>query len=322
MRGRSSVLAAPLAVALSSVALLHSGGVFGAPATVIPVIGRHTPVIGVFGMLGFGNDQLLLWHGTGLIELRTSSGEWTGAIRLPIDRINEVEADGDNFLISGSSRDKSGEHVILSVDGAGAEKQRWTKVDDEFLSISVDQEGARAITRTGLVELSADGRAQSTMTFAAHLPRNRIPRLVVGRGDKMALCYSRSLAMLTFGAAECRTWSAEGWRFAGDFLEMLPCRNWIVTRDVHEFRSWSLETGQALSKRRTSKSAVAAYMGASFLITGDRHLTVLRLPTLLPTWRSPALSAAVVEIAPMRTFIAYRLANGKDIYTIPRPLLR
>jgi hypothetical protein len=294
----------------------------GVPA-IMPPPSRHHPGFPVMGMVPLGGDQLLLWHGDGRAQLRSTAGEWTDVFRLPVHAIIDIQPDPEGFLVTGSL--KPGRSVTLLLTARGEERARWEMTADTF-ALVVDTRGRHAVTRTGTVALLADGKLGTPEPPpGGDAPTGTTPPTVIRYGDVTVVCRGADLSLEHSRSGRCERRGPAGWHYESNFLAPpLACGKWLMLLDGSLYRRvsvLSLATGKIEGRIATTIRPVYACAGPDELVLGDQRLALLSLPEGRPRWTlSPGGpgKGGVAALAVMESFIAYQVDGSPDVILFRR----
>jgi hypothetical protein len=319
--GGARRLAFAVALWLAAAACAASGTRATAPAPI-----RHHPGFPVMGMVPLAGDQLLLWHGDGRAQVRTTSGAWGDVFRLPVQAIQDIQPDAEGFLVAGSPQPGRSAAVLLTP--RGDERTRW-EMNDAIFSLLVDAQGRRAVTQAGTVPLLADGKVGPPEPLPGGAQSIGVPSAVLRRDGVTVVCRGADLSMQHASPGFCERSGPGGWRFESNFLAPpLLCGAWLVVLDGPQLRRLtvlSLATGKIEGRIAASVRPVFTCAGPAELLLGDRRLALLRLPKGRPLWtRSLGGSArtGVSALAVLESFIAYQVEDSPDVFLLPRPTVR
>jgi hypothetical protein len=254
--------------------------------------GAKQPAFRADGMVPLPGGALLVWSSDGRLQVGTSEGGWGPVVRLPMTYVTSVVPEAEGALVGGSHFPKGGTEsaVAFAVDSRGTVRTRWQGGEGLFNSVTSSQGRRWAVALDELVELLPDGRLE---------PAGKVPslsQLFLGPEAQRVLCKPANLTLAHAAPAECGSSSPVEWRVRGSWKRSpLLCGAWLVTKDGAELRVVALTDGGEVARRASQAEAVACG-GAGELLTADKQVQALALPSLEVRWEAPCGRGSVASL--------------------------
>jgi hypothetical protein len=283
---------------------------------------QFQPAFPVMSMIALADDQLLVWHGDGRAQLRTTSGAWTEMFQLPVHAIMDVKPDEAGFLITGAI--KPGTSVVLAMTAQGRELDRWVMDGHDTYRLVVDSRSRRAVTREGMVPLLAGGKLG---TVDAWPPQEKnafaVPPTLIVKDDVTIIWREANLSRQHRTAGSFERIGPAGWRFEGDFIgPPICCGEWLIYSERSRGSGpvvRSVRSGAVENRIENHAQAVIACAGSNRVLVGDRELSLLELPAGKVLWTQPIAGAQIADLAVMNNFVAYRVHDSTAIFLTSLP---
>ena len=312
----------------------------------VPSALRHHPSFPVGRIVVLSGDNLLIWHRDGRAQLRDPNRGWSEVFQLPIEEHNlatpdsssgsnrreilEIVPDDEDLLIleEPASLDKG--YSVLLTNLNGKVLDRWI-IHHYSLAITSDKKGRRVLTVDGMVPLLPKGILGVIEPFPSdysYATSHQNPLLLEWQGVTI-FCRNANLALAHYAPVQCQRIGEGGWQLQeGSGMAQPPmCGPWLLIWDEkHEKRLTvrSLVTGRVLFKRDFSQRPVAACAEQEGILIGGQSLELLSLPTLATRWHLPIVTGRIENIALLKQYIAYKVAedelgNQSEIVLVARP---
>ena len=288
-------------------------------------------------LLALADDQILLWEANGHAQLRTSDGNWSADMQLPAAGIQDVQRDGNGFLVAGALA--AGGAAVVALSAAGQPQARWSIPGESASAVFTDAAGRHLVTRAGIVDLRADGTIGKAQPFPAD-PRPAggasLPIVLARPGDdEGALVICAPSGPATPASANptrgvCERPAPAGWRLEEDFAAApVVCGGSIVVTTAAgagararegAIVAYAWDSGKIQNRGKAAGTpAIACAADGDALMVGDKQLRLFHLPSLKPAWTHPVGRAAVHDVAVTKHFIAYQAGDSLDVTVVPRP---
>jgi hypothetical protein len=289
---------------------------------------HHTPPFVPTGMVPLGDDRLLLWQDDGQAQIRDGNGEWSAVLHLPMQKVMQIEPEGSGFLALGAPVTPFGASLIVALDPAGRETERWSVAG--VWDIKVTPHGRRAVTRTGLLPLlpqAVVGVEEPFPAWGGDQPEEpRFPPELLYWQGGMIFCHRADLSLQHFAHARCERPGPAGWIYEDGESTLTPvaCGPWLLVNEgkrQEQLVVLEMATGKVLARRNYPSRPRIACAGGEELAVGDRNLELVQLPSLKSRWHFPIAKDRVIELIALEHYLAYRGENSPDLLLVPRPAL-
>ncbi|HYO71063.1 MAG TPA: hypothetical protein VEU33_33785 [Archangium sp.] len=254
--------------------------------------GVKQPAFRADGMVALPGGALLVWSSDGRLQVGALEGGWGPVVRLPMTYVTSVVPEAEGALVGGSHFPKGGREsaVALAVDSRGAVRTRWQGGEGLFNSVTSSQGKRWAVALDELVELLPDGRLE---------PAGKVPslsQLFLGPEGQRVLCKPANLTLAHAAPAECGSSSPVEWRVRGSWKRSpLLCGEWLVTQEGPELRVVALADGREVARRSAQVEAVTCG-GPGELLSADKQVQALALPSLEVRWGAPCGRGSVAAL--------------------------
>ncbi|MDD1619925.1 MAG: hypothetical protein LUQ11_00475 [Methylococcaceae bacterium] len=287
---------------------------------------HHTPPFLPTGMAMFNTDSLLVWRDDGRLQIRDGKGVWSAVVQLPMQKIMQIRPDASGLLALGAPETPFGPSLIIALDPAGKESERWSVAGAWDITVSAD--ARQAVTLSGvrpLLPQAAVGAEQAFPKWAGKRPENpQFPPKLLYWEAATIYCHPADLSMQHYAPARCERPGAEGWIYEyGESMQApVACGPWLVVNEgKHQEQLTVLEmaTGKIRSRRKFHSHPRIACAGEDQLAIAERSLEQAQLPALNSTWHASIGKDQIIELAALPRYLAYRTEKSLDVILMPSP---
>jgi len=289
-------------------------------------IEHHTPPFLPTAMTTFNTDSLLVWRDDGRLQIRNGKGTWSEVVQPPMQKIMQIRPDNAGLLALGAPEIPYGPSLIVALDSAGKETERWTVAG--AWDISVTAHDRQAVTLSGLRPLlpqAAVGAEQAFPKWAGdQLGNPQFPPKLMHWQATTIFCHQADLSKQHFALARCERPGPEAWlyEYGQSMQEPVACGPWLLLNEgKHQEQLVVLDmaTGKIRGRRTFHNRPRIACAGEDQLAIAERSLELAQLPALNSTWHAPIGKDQIIELAALPHYLAYRTEKGPDVMLMPRP---